>query len=270
MPAEFLVGCSCCEAAEGEAEGEAGRSGNGRGHGAGRGQQGKKSLRRRGGGGGGVCTLDGGCSCCAEQVVQSGGAVYDAHGRHKKSYVFGNPNFECNAACTCGDACGNRVVQRGISKRLEVFKTKHKGWAVRALEPIPQGSFVVEYIGEVITTDEAERRGVEYDKSGFSTLFDLDAVGDAACEFTIDATYRCGVARSSTLLRAQPAPGLCLGRYAQSRAAAHRLLRDARHPAARGAHLRLQVRGQRRRHHALSLRRAQLPGVAVLMGEWLY
>ena len=66
---------------------------------------------------------------------------------------------------------------------------------MRALEYIPRGSFVVEYIGEVITTDEAERRGVEYDKSGFSTLFDLDAAGDAECEYTIDATYRCGVAR---------------------------------------------------------------------------
>ena len=33
-----------------------------------------------------------------------------------------------------------------------------------------------------------------YDKSGFSTLFDLDSAG-VDCEYTIDATYRCGVAR---------------------------------------------------------------------------
>ena len=77
--------------------------------------------------------------------------------------------------------------------RIEVFKTKYKGWAVRALQPIPSGTFVMEYLGEVITTEEAERRGVEYDKSGFSTLFDLDSAGDN--EYTIDATYQCGVAR---------------------------------------------------------------------------
>lgn len=47
---------------------------------------------------------------------------------------------------------------------------------------------------QVITTDEAERRGVAYDASGFSTLFDLDSAG-VDCEYTIDATYRCGVAR---------------------------------------------------------------------------
>ena len=37
---------------------------------------------------------------------------------------------------------------------------------MRALERIPVGTFVCEYVGEVITTEEAERRGVEYDKSG--------------------------------------------------------------------------------------------------------
>ena len=74
------------------------------------------------------------------------------------------PIYECNSACTCPAHCRNRIVQRGISQRIQVFKTKYKGWAVRALERIPVGSFVCEYVGEVITTDEAERRGIEYDK----------------------------------------------------------------------------------------------------------
>ena len=51
-----------------------------------------------------------------------------------------------------------------------------------------------EYVGEVITEAEAEVRGVEYDRTGFSTLFDLDSAG-VDCEYTIDATYKCGVAR---------------------------------------------------------------------------
>jgi hypothetical protein len=143
------------------------------------------------------CSLAGGCSCCHEQQVQSGGIVYDGRGRLREDsgYVPGNPIYECNAACACPYTCSNRVVQRGISTRLQVFKTRFKGWAVRPLQRIPAGTFVCEYVGEVITTDEAERRGVEYDKSGFSTLFDLDEAGVDTCEYTIDATYRCGVAR---------------------------------------------------------------------------
>ena len=50
----------------------------------------------------------------------------------------------------------------------------------------------------MITTDEAERRGKTYDALGFSTLFDLDAASTrngTDCEYTIDATYKCGVAR---------------------------------------------------------------------------
>ena len=51
-----------------------------------------------------------------------------------------------------------------------------------------------EYTGEIISTGEAERRGKRYDEEGFSTLFDLDAA-DTDSEYTIDAQYKCGVAR---------------------------------------------------------------------------
>ena len=38
------------------------------------------------------------------------------------------------------------------------------GWGVKALENIRKGSFVVEYVGEVITSEEAEERGKKYGK----------------------------------------------------------------------------------------------------------
>ncbi|KAL1505013.1 hypothetical protein AB1Y20_008776 [Prymnesium parvum] len=140
----------------------------------------------------GECDAAAGCACVREQLVAAGCSAYDAAGLLRAA--VGTPLYECNAACRCPRRCANRVVQRGISRRLQVFKTRAKGWAVRTLEPIPAGAFVCEYVGEVITTDEAERRGVEYDRGGFSTLFDLDAAG-RECEYTIDATYKCGVAR---------------------------------------------------------------------------
>uniref|UniRef100_A0A3Q3R810 Euchromatic histone-lysine N-methyltransferase 1b n=1 Tax=Monopterus albus TaxID=43700 RepID=A0A3Q3R810_MONAL len=66
--------------------------------------------------------------------------------------------FECNHACSCWRTCKNRVVQNGIRTRLQLFRTSKKGWGVRALQDIPQGSFVCEYVGEIISDAEAEMR----------------------------------------------------------------------------------------------------------------
>ena len=45
---------------------------------------------------------------------------------------------------------------------------------MKTLENIKKGSFVVQYVGEVITSDEAEDRGKKYDAEGRTYLFDLD------------------------------------------------------------------------------------------------
>ncbi|XP_072227571.1 histone-lysine N-methyltransferase EHMT1 isoform X2 [Leuresthes tenuis] len=66
--------------------------------------------------------------------------------------------FECNHACSCWRTCKNRVVQNGLRIRLQLFRTGKKGWGVQALQDIPQGSFVCEYVGEIISEAEAEMR----------------------------------------------------------------------------------------------------------------
>ncbi|NWU94791.1 SETMR methyltransferase, partial [Upupa epops] len=71
---------------------------------------------------------------------------------------YARPVFECNSLCRCGDSCQNRVVQRGLQFRLEVFKTEKKGWGLRTLEFIAKGRFVCEYAGEVVGFTEARRR----------------------------------------------------------------------------------------------------------------
>ncbi|XP_077592922.1 histone-lysine N-methyltransferase EHMT1-like isoform X1 [Stigmatopora nigra] len=76
--------------------------------------------------------------------------------------------FECNHACSCWRTCKNRVVQNGLRTRLELFRTLKKGWGVRTLQDIPQGTFVCEYVGEIITDAEAEMRQND------SYLFSLD------------------------------------------------------------------------------------------------
>ncbi|KAM9735295.1 histone-lysine N-methyltransferase EHMT1 isoform 2-T2 [Menidia menidia] len=66
--------------------------------------------------------------------------------------------FECNHACSCWRTCKNRVVQNGLRIRLQLFRTSKKGWGVRTLQDIPQGTFVCEYVGEIISEAEAEMR----------------------------------------------------------------------------------------------------------------
>lgn len=38
------------------------------------------------------------------------------------------PIYECNDNCACGPDCKTRVVQRGRTVGLEVFRTKNRGW----------------------------------------------------------------------------------------------------------------------------------------------
>ncbi len=41
------------------------------------------------------------------------------------------------------------------------------------MENIKRGTFISEYVGEIITNEEAERRGMIYDSDGMTYLFDL-------------------------------------------------------------------------------------------------
>ncbi|KAK7397339.1 hypothetical protein VNO78_18508 [Psophocarpus tetragonolobus] len=62
---------------------------------------------------------------------------------------------ECWRKCGCDMNCGNRIVQRGIACKLQVFLTgQGKGWGIRTLEDLPKGTFVCEYVGEILTNME--------------------------------------------------------------------------------------------------------------------
>ena len=101
----------------------------------------------------------------------------------------GNPIYECNSRCNCPQDCINRVVQRGRKINMCIFRTSNgRGWGVKTMEPIKPNTFVTEYVGEVVTTEEAERRGELYDQEGRTYLFDLDFNCDDNA-FTIDAAH---------------------------------------------------------------------------------
>uniref|UniRef100_A0A674PP59 Euchromatic histone-lysine N-methyltransferase 1b n=1 Tax=Takifugu rubripes TaxID=31033 RepID=A0A674PP59_TAKRU len=85
---------------------------------------------------------------------------YDKTGRLLPEFCREEPPliFECNHACSCWRTCKNRVVQNGLRTKLQLFRTSKKGWGVRAHQDIPQGTFVCEYVGEIISEAEAEMR----------------------------------------------------------------------------------------------------------------
>ncbi|XP_077329440.1 histone-lysine N-methyltransferase SUV39H2 [Lithobates pipiens] len=119
--------------------------------------------------------------CCPIEA----GVVFAYNEQQQIRIQPGRPIYECNSRCKCGPDCPNRVVQKGPPYSLCIFRTDDgRGWGVKTLQKIKKHSFVMEYVGEVITSEEAERRGQQYDSTGITYLFDLDYESD---EFTVDA-----------------------------------------------------------------------------------
>jgi len=72
-------------------------------------------------------------------------SAYDENGRLQEPFsTFTDmPIWECNEYCGCDlSACPNRVVQRGRTVGLDIFKTKEKGWGVRTIDAVPKVSFL--------------------------------------------------------------------------------------------------------------------------------
>ena len=78
---------------------------------------------------------------------------------------------------------------------VEIFKTKDRGWGVRSVTSVPEGTFVALYAGEIITNDEAEARGLFYDKLNRTYLFDLDFGGRDDVKYCVDAMHFGNVSR---------------------------------------------------------------------------
>ncbi|XP_061338628.1 histone-lysine N-methyltransferase SUVR5-like [Gastrolobium bilobum] len=125
---------------------------------------------------------------------------YDENGRIilEEGYLV----YECNHMCSCNKTCPNRTLQNGVRVKLEVFKTEEKGWAVRAGEAIVRGTFVCEYIGEVLDEQEAHNRRKRYGKEHCSYFYDIDShVNDMSrmiegqARYVIDATRYGNVSR---------------------------------------------------------------------------
>ncbi|KAI3980409.1 hypothetical protein MKX01_003948 [Papaver californicum] len=95
----------------------------------------------------GTCVPNSDCPC----IRANGGDTPYANGVLviQKSVVH-----ECGPSCSCYPDCSNQVSQNSLKLRLEVFKTKDKGWGLWSWDPIRAGTFICEYAGEVIGKDD--------------------------------------------------------------------------------------------------------------------
>lgn len=99
--------------------------------------------------------------------------------------------IECGPKCTLGDHCLNKRFQKFQSAKVEVFKTRKKGWGLRTVTDLPVNSFVMEYVGEVVRSKEFRSRVKKYTKQKIKHHYFMALRSDEI----IDATVKGNVTR---------------------------------------------------------------------------
>lgn len=64
--------------------------------------------------------------------------------------------YECSSSCLCPVYCYNRLVQFGPRKYLKIIdcSTDGKGLGLNSTKRIPEGGFICEYAGEILSEEE--------------------------------------------------------------------------------------------------------------------
>uniref|UniRef100_A0A0N5AHQ1 Histone-lysine N-methyltransferase n=1 Tax=Syphacia muris TaxID=451379 RepID=A0A0N5AHQ1_9BILA len=128
------------------------------------------------------CKCSDGCGkslhCCPELAGYKN--FYTMQGSLKQIYCKDQGKVvECNDRCSCSIRCPTRVLQRGRRNLVAIARTLHCGWGVFALEKIPENRFVVEYVGEVLSPQDARKRKDPY--------YQFEVSEDGQISYVIDA-----------------------------------------------------------------------------------
>lgn len=82
--------------------------------------------------------------------------------------------IECSPkTCRAGDKCCNQRFKKRENARTKPFNTGSRGWGLKALDDIKKGQFVIEYVGELISESECDRRLETKVKNGENCFYFL-------------------------------------------------------------------------------------------------
>ncbi|KAL7683143.1 putative SET domain, CXC domain, pre-SET CXC domain-containing protein [Plasmopara halstedii] len=108
------------------------------------------------------CDIDLCKLCCADEIAaREKGESYDWKlGRKDSKHV----------------SCQNRSIALSKEKHVRLGRSKlnNSVWGLFVEDFVAKDEFIIEYIGEMISQEEADRRGTIYDKADRSYLFNLD------------------------------------------------------------------------------------------------
>lgn len=112
-----------------------------------------------------------GCNCRSAAACQTNQCVCVSHRRECDPDLCRN----CGAGNAPGEprGCCNAGLRLGLRYRTVVGRSGVHGWGVYPVVEIPKGVLVGEYLGELVTQEEAERRGRVYDELQYSFLFNI-------------------------------------------------------------------------------------------------
>lgn len=121
------------------------------------------------------------CGCSRDQEVPCGEGCINRELFQECSEVY----------CPHGSRCTNRRFQLKEYAPLDVMRAGKKGFGLFARENMPAGTFLIEYVGEVLEEEEYERRKQFYEKSHQRHYYFMN-IGNGE---TVDATRKGGVGR---------------------------------------------------------------------------
>lgn len=99
--------------------------------------------------------------------------------------------IECGPKCTVGERCTNKRFQKHKNADCTIFKTEKKGYGLIAGSYIPAGTFIMEYVGEVLNSKQFDKRATEYSKLMNAHYYFMALSSDCV----IDATKRGNISR---------------------------------------------------------------------------
>ncbi|XP_048001443.1 uncharacterized protein LOC125238212 [Leguminivora glycinivorella] len=118
---------------------------------------------------------------------------------------------ECGPTCRAGERCSNRAFEKRQYPRLQAYRTPHRGWGLRTLQDIKQGTYMSRHVPHATATTARSRSG-----------------STRACRPTARRTAAGGCARCRTSSRVRTCPDMSRMRPLQPR------VREAAVPAPAG------------------------------------